>query len=252
MTEKRQELILRERLGSDKVDDLFKIEYEKPIKILIGIPTRTVYVHFYFMASLLQLYGRVNVYKEVLHIPRGMPADSRNKIVEHALKGDYTHVLMIDDDMIFSAEDLIKLLAHDVDVCSGIAFQRIEPYVPCVFRFNETTNLFSPIYPIKQGFGEVDAMGGFFLLIKIDVLRKLNKPYFEYGDKSLGIGLKSGGIGEDVYFCTKAKRADFKVWSDTNVVIKHIGLEQIIDDKTHLEYNEKNIMCELKPKEFIL
>lgn len=243
--QEKQRLIIDERLGKSVVDKMLSLTANNPIKLMVGILTRTEYVHYRNVISLLKIWGFTNVWKTFYHIARGHPASSRNHIVKEFLKTDCTHLLFIDDDMVFDQDAVMKLLAHDVDICTGIAYQRGEPYAPCAFILNPDTKCFHPTeVGEKKGMAQVDAVGGYFPLIKRHVLENTDGPWFVYGDISLGYNDNPDtdpvgkGIGEDIYFCVKAKMAGFEIWLDTSLEIKHIGQPAIIDTDFFTEYKK--------------
>lgn len=235
--------LLTERLGEDVVKDIYTVDVEKQPRVLIGVMTRTNYVHTYFMFSFVGIYAHTPVFKQLLHIPRGHVAESRNLIVETALKDpSLTHVCFIDDDMKFTPDTLTKLLMHDTDFCTGLAFQRAEPYMICLFKRDDSKKVIFPLEAIDIGMVPIDACGGYFLLIKTDVLRAMGKPWFKYGDTTLGYNDKKAdgeigeGIGEDVYFGLKATLAGFKGYADTDLEIKHIGYEEVVGKKQFIDF----------------
>lgn len=248
----KQLTILRDRLGNDIVNDIYSINITKPVKILVGILTRTEYVHYRNMISFLKVWGMTQVYKDFYHVGRAHSAVARNIIVKAFLKGDYTHLLFIDDDMIFEGDAINKLLAMDVDIATGIAYQRGEPHSPCIFLFNPDNKSLYPVEAVRdkesRGQSQVDAIGGYFILAKRKVFEGVEYPWFKYGDTSLGINdsvdPEEKGIGEDVYFSAKAKMAGFEVWVDTSVEIKHIGQEREIDSDYFFSYKDSGKLQE--------
>jgi hypothetical protein len=238
--------ILIERIGQEAFDNLHKLELEKQPRVLIGVMTRTNYVHTYFMMSFVGIYAHTPVYKQLLHIPRGHVAESRNLIIETALKDEnITHVCFIDDDMKFAPDTLTKLLLHEVDFCTGVAYQRAEPYMICLFKKDDVNKVVFPLEAIDIGPVPIDACGGYFLLVTTDTLRKMEEPWFRYGDTSLGYNDKEAdgkigkGIGEDVYFGIKATLAGAKGYADTDVEIAHIGYEQIVGKEDFLKFKKE-------------
>ena len=196
-------------------------------KLIIGLPTNGT-VHWRFASSLmgLQLTPETRVIWQV----RSMIDIARNNLVKEALKTpDYTHILMIDDDHVFEPDLALRLLAHDVDIVGALAFKRRPEYTPCVFRKKED-GLHYPILP--EVFQEVDVVGTGAILIKIEVLQKMEFPYFEtFYDENK----KHWGV--DFTFCKRAKKAGFKIFVDSQVEIKHIGDPEIIDKSTFLKHN---------------
>ena len=241
----KQRGIIDERLGKSIVDSMLQITTSSPIKIMLGILTRTEYVHYQNVISLMKVWGATPVQKTFYHIARGHPED-RNEIIKAFLRTDCTHLIFIDDDQSFEHDAITRLLEHDVDICTGITWQRGEPHAPCVFIADHKNKEMHPLDVLNQGLIEVDAIGGYFLLVKRHVLETLTFPWFKYGDISSGYNMKSAreGVGEDVGFGLKARLAGFEIWCDSDLVIPHLGMTQIIDEKFIQEYKDSGKQAE--------
>lgn len=233
--------ILINKWGKEYVDDLYTVNFHKRLNVCICVPMRNRYVHNKFVASLMTLL-KPGV-GQFIDCIGGVIHESRNLLVEKALELDATHILFIDDDMVFPPEALIKLLENDVDIVCGLAFRKVAPYDPVIFKLYEnidgTIDILA-IEKIRQGLIAVDAIGSAFVLIKRRVFEKMEKPWYKWGDTSFGIYTKSGGLGEDISFSLHAKRQGFNVHCDTNLIITHIGLEEEVTDETYLRYKNSN------------
>lgn len=231
--------------GQDEVDNLWKIDRTNDINIAIGIPLAGDYSgHRRFWESLLLLQKPGTC--QPIAVPRVVIQHARNLIVSKALELNCSHVLFIDDDMIFPPNALIKLLEHDKDIVCGLAFQRKKPHMPCIFR-NVEHDGEQQIYPmevVKQGLFDIDACGSAFVLIKTEVFRALSEPWYVWGDKSLGVYVNKGGLGEDIAFSLKAKRAGFDVFCDTDLIITHIGDNEEVTEQQYFDYKAKNVLPE--------
>ena len=78
------------------------------------------------------------------------------------------------------------------------------------------------------------------MLIKADVFKKMSEPWFETPWRTDARGY----IGEDVFFCNKAKSIGYKIYIDHNVSkeIGHIGTFEFRHEHTW-------VVKELKDKE---
>ena len=233
--------ILINKWGQERVQNIYTINMQQRLNVCVCVPMRNRYVHNKFVASLMTLLKPgVGQYIDCVG---GVVHEARNLLAEKALELGATHVLFIDDDMIFPPEALIKLLENDVDIVCGLAFRKAPPYDPVIFKLyeNEDGNIdILATEKIKQGLVEVDAIGSAFVLIKRRVFEKMERPWYKWGDKSLGIYVKSGGLGEDISFSLHAKRQGFKVYCDTDLIIGHLGFEQEVTDETYLKHKEDN------------
>jgi hypothetical protein len=150
--------------------------------------------------------------------------DQRNNLVKAALEAKCTHILWVDADMRFPKDALIRLLKHNKDIVGVNATTRSEPVKPTAKNINyeeDGSVSWLPVYSnTKKGIEKVDAIGCGVILIKNSAFKKLEKPYFYFEQ------LPNGKLlGEDVYFCIKAKDAgiDTYVDHDLSMEIGHIG-----------------------------
>jgi hypothetical protein len=72
----------------------------------------------------------------------------------------------------------------------------------------------------EKGIGKVDAIGCGVMLIKTSCLKDIPQPYFYFEQL-----LKGKLLGEDIYFCIKAKDAGVQTWvdHDLSMEIGHVG-----------------------------
>ena len=189
------------------------------MKILLGmptvgtIPTKTV-------ISLLATVERGKV--EPMIVSGSLVYDARDAIAMYAVENDYDYVLYVDSDMVFNADDLRRLLAHQVGICSGLYVTRDGRNENVIYSKVITRRRFPYRKPERipdnstTGFAPVSACGFGFCLIKTSVLKSMLKYY-----KSLFEPSK--GVGEDIAFCLRAKRVGFKTFVDRDVKLGHVG-----------------------------
>jgi hypothetical protein len=150
--------------------------------------------------------------------------DQRNNLVKTALEIKADYLLFVDADMRFPKDTLKILMAHNKDIIGVNATTRSEPVKPTAknLLIHENGGVdWLPIYSnAKSGIEMVDGIGCGIMLIKRKVIEGMEEPYFFFeqlpGNKMLG---------EDIYFCIKAKDAGFETWVDHDLSkqIKHIG-----------------------------
>ena len=189
------------------------------MKILLGmpstgkIPTRTV-------ISLLQTVESGKV--EPMIVSGSLVYDARDTIARFAVENDYDYILYADSDMVFSADDLKRLLAHNVGICSGLYVTRDGRNENVVYKKIITRRRFPYRQPKliadneTSGFASVLACGFGFCLIKVSVVKCMLKYY-----KSLFE--PKWGVGEDISFCIRARRLGYKTFIDRDVKLGHVG-----------------------------
>lgn len=202
----------------------------KESKVFIGIPTMGN-VPWQFCSSLRAL--ELSAETKICWSVRTMIHTARNLLVQNFLKEEnkqFTHILQIDDDMIFDPDFLLKLLSHDVDVVGGLATKRRPPFEPCVYR--EENGKYRSIIP--NIFQEVDAVGTGGILIKREVFAKLKFPYFETGYDEEG-----NNWSVDFNFSKLCKKNGIKVFVDPDAKMGHLGEQVVGTIEKHLSYHEK-------------
>lgn len=219
----RAELRLKTKWGQESYERLRKLPAE--IKVGIGvimIDRRIDYEYFRCMYDLLAHYsstrgpgaGRQIHWCDVSRFP---PGAARNMVgqwaVEHPAKLDY--LLMIDDDMGFPPHFLSRLIDHQVDVVAGLAYKRRPPHGTVAYSWRKEGEGYLDLNGIEHtGLVKVDAVGFGGVLIKVDVLRAMTKPLFDFNAK----------FGEDLGFCKKAQdEAKAEIYVDTELVMAHMG-----------------------------
>ena len=209
-------------------------------KLAICIPTFGR-VDWQFASSLMAL--QLLPETRVIWMVRAMIDTARNQLVQDALKdSSYTHLLMIDDDMTFEPDFVLRLLEHDVDIVSGLAFKRRPEYTPCVFEKRQDDKYY-PMLP--EVFREVDIVGTGGILINMDVFKKIKYPWFEtfYDDNNVHWSV-------DFDFCMKAKKVGFKIFADPEAEMGHIGDPVVIKKEQFYNHVKQNERIEKKKEIF--
>ena len=150
--------------------------------------------------------------------------DQRNSLVKTALEIKADYLLFVDADMRFPKDTLKILMAHDKDIIGVNATTRSEPVKPTAKNIvlqEDGSVDWMPIYSnVKSGVERVDGIGCGIMLIKRKVVEEIEMPYFYF--EQLG---NNKILGEDIYFCIKARDSGFDTWVDHDLSkhIKHIG-----------------------------
>lgn len=147
-------------------------------------------------------------------------ARARNMIADEALRYGFDYVLMVDADIIVPAGTLEIMLKDRVDVCLG-CYPRRNTENGTFELFKNTSKDYIETFSFDElnaQKGKIDVKGGGFgcALVRTEVFKKLDRPYFRYVEYDTGEVLS-----EDNYFCGKAREAGFKVQADTGVMCGH-------------------------------
>lgn len=188
------------------------------MKICIGIPTNRG-----FKSQTVLSLANMLIYSELDHfitIPtEGFnTAENRNFTVAKAILNNCSHILFSDDDMVYEPDALGRLLVYDKDIIGTLYnIRRLPPayvieYLENGIKTDEEARLQTEPFRVK-------AVGTGFLLVKTDVFRKLESPFFGYKWNDNG----SVKMSTDWFFEEKAREAGFEIWVDPTLKISHIG-----------------------------
>lgn len=189
------------------------------MNLLIAIPTMDT-VPVEFMKSLLALtqhLSEIDVEYDVAIESGTLVYMARDRLASKALTGDYTHILWLDSDMVFEPCIVEDLQFCGKDFVSGIAHSRRSPFVSCLFKNINLSDLKRWTlreYPADTF--EVAGCGFACVLISAEIVRAVLKKY--------GTGFTPfQSYGEDLSFCKRAADLGFKIYAEPTVRLGHIA-----------------------------
>jgi hypothetical protein len=146
------------------------------------------------------------------------PARNRNIMIQMALDNNATHCLFLDDDMAFKPDLLIKLLAHDKDIVSGLYLMRNYPHMPVMFdaAYDNGSCRFRFVRPEDSGLIEVVNIGLGACLIKTDVFKQMPKPWITLGE------CEPDHWSDDISFFNRCRKMGFKMYVDLDIPCGHM------------------------------
>ena len=197
------------------------------MRVAICIPARgQMEVTTAFDLTMMAAYmaGKKNIDLNVYTSQGTLIFDQRNSLVRTAVEEKCDYILFIDADMRFPKTTLERLLAHKKDIIGVNATTRMMPPKPTArnIQINEdgSVDWLEVLSNKEKGIGKVDAIGCGVMLIKTSCLKDIPQPYFYFEQL-----LKGKLLGEDIYFCIKAKDAGIDTWvdHDLSMEIGHVG-----------------------------
>jgi len=190
---------------------------KKDERILIAVVTAEYarkadfYDHFWFLQT------KVGDIKTGIH--GQSPAQNRNVVIEKALELEVDRVFFLDDDTVFQPDLLDNLRKHNVDIVTGLMFQRNFPHTPLIFdRVRESDGATYPRLMKSEEDKElikVSAAGLGCCLIKTDVFRQLEPPWIRLGELTLD------GWCDDIGFFKRARAANIQSYCDLSQRVGH-------------------------------
>jgi hypothetical protein len=196
------------------------------MKIFFLTPTIDASVNYDYCASMYrtaEVLKEHNVDSELLFLA-GCPAVDRARdiLIAKFMESDCTHFMQIDADIGWYAEDILKLLAHDVDFVGGVyPIKKEKPE----FRVNFNDKR-------KKGLIGADGMPGGFCLIKRNVIERMMEKYPDLVGRNLDeadevYGLHTHTVedgvfyGEDMSFAKRARDAGIEMYVDPTINLRH-------------------------------
>ena len=177
-----------------------KVELEKlrKNKLFVATPMYGGMAHGLYMKSSLDLQTTMNKYgietKFSFLFNESLITRARNYLVDEFLRSEYTHMLFIDSDINYNAQDVLALMALDKDVIGGpypkksinwnnvAAAARAHPDMEprqlenlvgdYVFNVVKGTKQFTVTEPL-----EVMEIGTGYMMVKREVFEKMEKQY---------------------------------------------------------------------------
>ena len=195
----------------------------KPV-IFVGIP-HLGNLRAELVYNLLSWQGRQDI--EIHFFPHIQPTIcARNTIVTEFLKTDMQYLFMIDADQ-YVQRDPFLWAKYDLDIVGGLCYIiKGTDIIPTILDKKVIEN---KEWQLEDGYQvsefiiddlmEKDATGTGCIMIHRRVLEKMQSPWFEYI-------LNENGqlrIGNDFYFCEKAKQLGFKTYIDIRLVSGHFS-----------------------------
>ncbi len=205
------------------------------MKLLIATPSYDAKVDVCYTSSLmitaLQLYKNGIEFGSLINRTGTLLAAERNAIARTFLESDYTHLLCIDSDIGWNANDVLEMIQYDLEFVAGVYPTRRSPGYTFRPFFNEDNSI---VIGDKSLISMQYVPAGFMLLKKSVFEKIINKfPELRYESKdpalveAQGWGFFNTEIwdgefwGEDYFFCRKAIQAGVEIWTNPNFEFKH-------------------------------
>jgi GT2 family glycosyltransferase len=206
---------------------------ESDIHVLISVPTKDN-VSAPTCGWLLETVKQATLigYKIGVHFvysPYPIEIQRNNQVANFLEDERFTHLFFLDSDCVPPPLTIEKLLDYDLDIVASCAPALIAGnhvftsacWLPPDERKDPKEKYRMPLVSDEnaKGLKEVDVVGMTGVLVKRQVFETLEKPWFKMVFNEDHTGLE---LGEDYYFCEKAREAGYKVWVDYDVRQQHL------------------------------
>jgi len=140
----------------------------------------------------------------------------RNILTWKALQTEgITHIFWLDSDVVPPVDTVVRLLAHDKEVVSGLYHLKGPPYCPVVYELDPYVLLEDVEL---NGLSKVPGVGQGCVLVELGVYQELGvkEPWFR--------AEWDGEVcGEDIYFFRRLAANRIDCWLDGTIRCGHIG-----------------------------
>jgi hypothetical protein len=197
--------------------------------VYIAIPTHDGRLHITTMFSIINLMGQLAYHGIKTGFQFTQSSDicqARSVLAAEFLKTDFSHLLMIDSDLMFDPKQAVKLMGSGHLVCGG-AYPKKTPSLHPEFTVEYEG-------PSIEGFRKANYIGGGLILVHREVFGKLKTRYPELTAKSDETGeeftsyFQNGIIdgryrSEDAAFCYRWNKCGGQVWVLEDCAFTHFG-----------------------------
>lgn len=175
-------------------------------------------IHSETVSCLLDSLSVMKFNKNVAIMTTGYKNSALNLAVNAAKKHGATHFMSIDNDMVFPPDGINHLLAQDKDIIGANYNERRFPLRATIKIANSNGQLVAGDVSEYVDTFPVHSLGLGFVLIKMSVFDKIEKPWF-----NSPLDDKDNFTTEDFYFFDKCQKAGIEVYCDPKIVVKHKG-----------------------------
>lgn len=203
------------------------------INLFIGTPTRGE-CSIHFARSLVETVtalvaggATVQVRQSVMSCFVDM---SRNTLVAEFLKTDCTHLMMIDDDMGWNFDAVLKMLMHDVEFVAGVGPKKVDAGDQFCCHINVHADE-TPM--VRNGLISASHVGGAFMLLKRSAIERMIAANPEMICRAVDLNhgyrffetryTENSFHSEDYLFCDRFIAAGGEIWIYPDVEFTHTG-----------------------------
>ena len=213
-----------------------------------GMVTDQFFLSMFRVSQTFMQHGinfRITTLRNESLITRG-----RNILTAMFLESDCSHLMFIDADIEFQADDLLRMMAYDKPIMAAAYPKKALPIQYAInFKF---INQEKKQIRIENGAVEVlDASTGFFL-VKREVVEKMMQAYPELhyrNDSNIDEKFNkycysffdtihdpedNRYLSEDYTFCRRWQKLGGEIWLDPNTKLNHVGTHSFEGDVTNI------------------
>lgn len=211
--------------------------------VAICVPTRDmVYSQFaHSLQSLIKTSTLAGIKTYTFFNSSTILLNQRNNLIKESIECGADYILWLDSDMVVPSTTLLRLLNHKKDIVGCNYMKRSLPIKTVSY---ESTQDWESWIPIKKydKLVKAEGVGMGCLLMRSDIFKKIDKPYFEFIYKSES----DDWHGEDFNLLKKFENIGIETFIDMNLSesVYHLGTyafgKDILSNKEKAKNWKKN------------
>jgi hypothetical protein len=216
----------------------------KKNKLFIGLPIYGAVDPAFFKSWTDFLIDNKVSYELMINSGDSLVSRSRNNITAEFLKSDSDILCMIDTDLVFTTEQVKRMLSNfdrnpEIKIIGGM-YPKKDPHTFGLV-LNSLNDPRKASYLDNDKIYEVKTIGTGFIFAKREVYESIGRKFrkeIEYKDDSSGeikfdfyrVGVSHSNenngrfMSEDWFFCDMARQCGIKIWCDQTVFCGHHGM----------------------------
>ncbi len=239
------------------------------VSLMIATPTYNQQVAASYATCLVQLVMQAHLngilVQNIHTTSSALLAQSRNQLAHRFMQSECTHLLFIDSDMVFRADDVLRLLHEDKEVIAAICprklidwqaaadYARRHPQASAA-EVQLASALYAGYEPLQAGPFEVDAplevvsIGTGIMLIRREAFERLRRlpdhRTIQLGpDRGIEVFFDTSFadgqfVSEDIAFCKRLRLAGARIHGAPWFRIGHVGNHEFVSDLPALARSE--------------
>lgn len=153
-----------------------------------------------------------------------------NAAAETLLASSHEWLFLVNDDQLYNPGTLIRLLAHQQPIVTGLTTLRTYPFLPAIYGTRLDDGIPRPIYlkPGMRGLIPIHYCGDHSLLIHRRVIEAMRAPRWATRTDAWA---SPDAVQHDVIFCDGVRAAGFEILCDLETPVGHLAVVPLVPQR---------------------
>ncbi len=157
-------------------------------------------------------------------------SENLNAAAKALLASKHDWLFLLNDDQVYNPGTLIRLLAHQRAVVTGLTTGRMFPFVPAIYGPQGADGSMQPIFLTAgmRGLLPIHYCGDHSLLIRREVLETMKYPWWGHCSDRWPSRER---VQHDVVFCDGVREAGYEILCDLDTPVGHLAVVPIVPEQ---------------------